>query len=128
MLFRSGKEQDGGFINGADAYLVNFVQIGDFANKDEQSLQARYDFNFASVGIPGLTFMTRYLQGDNIDLGAGKPEGKEWERDTDIGYVVQSGTLKNFGIKWRNATVRTSHFGNKLDENRLILSYSIALW
>ncbi|WP_409279218.1 OprD family porin [Pseudomonas defluvii] len=116
------------YINGADAYLVNFVQIGDFANKDEQSLQARYDFNFASVGIPGLTFMTRYLQGDNIDLGAGKPEGKEWERDTDIGYVVQSGTLKNFGIKWRNATVRTSHFGNKLDENRLILSYSIALW
>ncbi|OAI91890.1 OprD family porin [Pseudomonas putida] len=116
------------YINGADAYLVNFVQIGDFANKDERSWQARYDFNFASVGIPGLTFMTRYLSGDAIDLGAGRPDGKEWERDTDIGYVIQSGPLKNLGVKWRNATVRSSHFGNDLDENRLIVSYTLALW
>ena len=116
------------YLNGADAYLVNFVQIGDFANKDERSWQARYDFNFASVGIPGLTFMTRYLRGDNIDLGAGRPEGKEWERDMDIGYVIQSGPLKNVGVKWRNATVRSTNFGNDLDENRLILSYTLALW
>ena len=116
------------YINGADAYLVNFVQIGDFANKDERSWQARYDFNFASIGMPGLTFMTRYLRGDNVDLGAGRPEGREWERDMDIGYVVQSGPLKNVGVKWRNATVRSTNFGNDLDENRLILSYTLALW
>lgn len=116
------------YINGADAYLVNFVQIGDFANKDERSWQARYDFNFASVGIPGLAFMTRYLSGDDVDLGAGRADGKEWERDMDIGYVVQSGPLKNVGVKWRNATVRSTNFGNDLDENRLILSYTLALW
>ncbi|MCU1732742.1 MULTISPECIES: OprD family porin [unclassified Pseudomonas] len=116
------------YINGADAYLVNFVQIGDFANKDERSWQARYDFNFASVGIPGLTFMTRYLSGDNVDLGASRPNGKEWERDMDIGYVIQSGPLKNLGVKWRNATVRSTNFGNDLDENRLIVSYTVALW
>jgi hypothetical protein len=45
----------------------------------------------------------------------------------DLGYVVQSGPLQNLGIKWRNATVR-SNFGNDLNENRLILSYSLALW
>nr|MBO2511992.1 outer membrane porin, OprD family [Gammaproteobacteria bacterium] len=116
------------YINGTDAALVNFVQIGDFANKDETSWQLRYDYDFAALGLPGLSFMTRYLSGDGIDLGAGRPEGKEWERDTDIGYVVQSGPLKNLGIRWRNATVRSSHFGNDLDENRLILSYSLALW
>ncbi|MDA8486663.1 OprD family porin, partial [Pseudomonas resinovorans] len=55
-------------------------------------------------------------------------DGKEWERDTDIAYVVQSGPLKNLGLKWRNATVRTTHFGNDLDENRLILSYTLPLW
>ena len=49
------------YVNGSDAYLVNFVQINDFANKDERSWQARYDYNFAALGIPGLTFMTRYL-------------------------------------------------------------------
>ncbi|MCU1724883.1 OprD family porin [Pseudomonas sp. 5P_5.1_Bac1] len=116
------------YINGADAYLVNFVQIGDFANKDERSWQARYDFNFASVGIPGLTFMTRYLSGDNVDLGAARPNGKEWERDMDVGYVIQSGPLKNLGVKWRNATVRSTNFGNDLDENRLIVSYTVARW
>ncbi|MNZ35878.1 Porin-like protein NicP precursor [compost metagenome] len=131
--FGAGYQSMGGdtgyaYLGGADAFLVNFVQIGDFANKDEKSWQARYDYDFAALGIPGLTFMTRYLSGDDIDLGAGKPEGKEWERDTDIGYVVQSGPLKNFGVKWRNATVRSSHFGSDLDENRLILSYALPLW
>ncbi|MDU2873947.1 MAG: OprD family outer membrane porin, partial [Pseudomonas aeruginosa] len=47
--------------------------------------------------------------------------------NTDLGYVVQSGPLKNLGVKWRNATVR-SNFTNDLDENRLILSYSLTLW
>ncbi|AYC32917.1 OprD family porin [Pseudomonas cavernae] len=115
------------YINGTDAFLVNFVQIGDFANKDEKSWQLRYDYNFAAIGIPGLTFMTRYLSGDDIDRGAAQGEGKEWERNMDIAYVVQSGPLKNFGVKWRNATTR-ANFGNDLDENRLILSYTLPLW
>jgi hypothetical protein len=116
------------YINGTDPFLVNYVQIGDFANKEEKSWQARYDYNFASIGVPGLTFMTRYLSGDNIDLGANREEGKEWERNTDIAYVFQDGPMKNFGIKWRNATVRSTNFGNDIDENRLILSYVVPLW
>jgi hypothetical protein len=114
------------YITGSDPFLVNFIQINDFANIHEQSWQARYDFDFSKLGIPGLTFMTRYVSGDNVQRASGG-EGKEWERNMDIGYVVQSGPLKNVGIKWRNATVR-SNFGNDLDENRLILSYTLALW
>ncbi|MBU3055709.1 OprD family porin [Pseudomonas indica] len=114
-----------GYVNGTDAYLVNFVQINDFANRDERSWQVRYDYNFAGVGIPGLTLMTRYISGDNVNLGGGS-EGKEWERNTDIAYVFQDGPLKNLGVKWRNATVR-SNFGNDLDENRLIVSYTLPL-
>ena len=109
-----------------DPFLVNYVQISDFANKDEQSWQARYDFNFASIGIPGLTFMTRYLTGDNIDRGATASEGKEWERNTELMYVFQEGALKNLGLRWRNATVR-SNFTNDIDENRLIVSYTLPL-
>lgn len=115
------------YVNGTDAYLVNFVQIGDFAFKDEKSWQARYDYNFAGMGIPGLTFMTRYINGSDVDRGAALSEGKEWERDMDIAYVVQEGDFKGVGVKWRNATTR-SNFGNNLDENRLILSYTLALW
>lgn len=109
-----------------DPYLVNFVQIGDFANADEKSWQARYDFNFASIGIPGLTFMTRYVTGDNFER-AGVSEGKEWERDTDIGYTFQEGALKNLNLKWRNATFRSNGTANDIDENRLIVSYTIPL-
>lgn len=79
-----------------------------------------------ALGLPGLSFMSRYVSGDNVARGAAN-DGKEWERNTDLGYVVQSGPLKNLGVKWRNATVR-SNFANDLDENRLILSYSLALW
>lgn len=115
------------YVSGADAYLVNLVQINDFGNADERSWQLRYDFDFAALGVPGLTLMTRYLSGDNVRLPGHGVEGKEWERDTDLGYTVQSGSLKGLAVKWRNATSR-SNFGSDIDENRLILSYSLPLF
>ncbi|QLF91782.1 OprD family porin [Pseudomonas sp. ABC1] len=114
------------YVGGAtDPFLVNYVQINDFANKDEKSWQARYDFNFASIGIPGLSLMTRYLTGDGFDRANGS-NGKEWERDTDIAYTIQDGTFKNLNIRWRNATVR-NNYARDIDENRLIVSYTIPL-
>lgn len=106
-----------------DPYLVNYVMLSaDFANPDEKSWQARYDYNFAAMGIPGLTFMTRYVTGDNFGAGG---DSKEWERNTDIGYVFQEGTLKNLGVKWRNGTYRSSNNNDKdIDQNRLIVSYT----
>lgn len=115
------------YISGADNSLINLLQINDFGNQDEKSWQVRYDYDFAAIGIPGLSLMTRYVTGDNVERGAGLSEGKEWERNTDIGYVVQSGPLKNLGLKVRNATVR-SNFGSDMDETRVILSYTLALW
>ncbi|MNP54958.1 Porin-like protein NicP precursor [compost metagenome] len=103
------------------------MQINDFGNKDEQSWQVRYDYDFVALGIPGLTLMTRYLSGDNVDRGPGLDDGKTWERNTDIGYVIQSGPLKNVAIKWRNATTRSNFLGD-LDENRLFITYSLPLW
>ncbi len=109
-----------------DPHLVNYVQIRDFAATDEKSWQARYDYNFAGLGIPGLNLMTRYVKGSNIYMGANQSRGNEWERDTDISYTFQDGPLKNLGVKWRNATVR-SDLSGKMDENRLIVSYTIPL-
>ncbi|MGV8429025.1 OprD family outer membrane porin, partial [Pseudomonas aeruginosa] len=42
-------------------------------------------------------------------------------------YVFQSGALKNLGIRWRNATFR-SNFTRDIDENRLIVSYTLPIW
>ncbi|MBV6286284.1 OprD family porin [Pseudomonas aegrilactucae] len=114
------------YVDGADPYLVNFVQINDFAQADERSWQARYDYDFGKLGVPGLTFMSRYLSGDNVSRAAGG-EGKEWERDTEFKYVVQSGALKNVAVRLRNATFR-SNFSRDADEVRLLVSYSVALW
>lgn len=114
------------YVGGTDPFLVNYVQVGHFGNRDEKSWQARYDFNFASVGVPGLTFMTRYITGDNINRGPGLSDGKEWERNTDIAYVLQDGALKNLGVRWRNATMR-NNFGRDIDQNRLIVSYTLPL-
>ena len=115
------------YVAGSDNALVNLVQINDFGNQDERSWQLRYDYNFAGLGLPGLSLMTRYLSGDNVDRGAGQGEGRTWERNTDLAYVVQSGPLKNLGLKLRNASTR-SNFGSDIDENRFIVSYSLPLW
>ncbi|QIH06774.1 MULTISPECIES: OprD family porin [unclassified Pseudomonas] len=115
------------YVDGSDPYLVNFVQINDFAGAEERSWQVRYDYDFAKLGIPGLSFMTRYLSGDNIALKNGDT-GKEWERNTEVKYVVQSGTFKDVAVRLRNATYRSNYSARDADEVRLLVSYSVALW
>lgn len=114
------------YIQGTDPFLVNYVANRDFAAKDEKSWQVRHDYNFAGVGVPGLTMFNRYVKGTGADLGAGKSEGREWERDFDISYAFQEGALKNFNVRWRNSTVR-SNVNKDLDDNRLILAYTLPL-
>ncbi|WP_426134245.1 OprD family porin [Pseudomonas sp. PWP3-1b2] len=115
------------YVDGSDPYLVNFVQINDFAGAEERSWQARYDYDFAKLGIPGLSFMSRYLSGDNIKLKNGET-AKEWERNSEVRYVVQSGTFKDVAFRLRNATYRTNYSARDADEVRVLVSYSVALW
>lgn len=102
--------------------LGNEVPTYEFAYTDERSWQARYDYDFTALGIPGLTTTVRYITGDNVTTGAGY-EGKDRERDLDIGYVVQSGTLQGLGVRIRNVAAR-SNYRSDIDENRLIFSYT----
>ncbi|MBE7374547.1 OprD family porin [Pseudomonas lopnurensis] len=106
--------------------LGNEVPTYEFAGAEERSWQVRHDYDFAALGIPGLVTTVRYIKGDNVDTGLGF-EGKEWERDLDIGYTVQNGPLKNVGIRVRNVAARSS-YRSDIDENRLILSYTITLF
>ena len=106
--------------------LSNEVFTYSFDSTDERSRQARYDYDFAALGVPGLTTLVRYVQGDNVTT-TGNFEGREWERDLEIGYVVQSGPLKNVSVVFRNAAVR-SNYRSDVNENRLILNYTLALF
>lgn len=115
------------YVEGSDAYLVNFAQIGDFAEADERSWQARYDCDFSNVGIPGLTFMNRYISGTGAHVSGSSNTGSEWERNTEIRYVIQDGTFKNLAFRLRGATYRSS-FARDADETRVLITYTKPLW
>lgn len=51
------------YLRQADSiYLNNSIQYSDFNSPKEQSWMLCYDLNMAEYGIPGLTFMTRYVR------------------------------------------------------------------
>ena len=112
--------------DGSSNYTITDMQIQKFGRAGERTWQGRYSYDFAKLGVPGLTAGVVYLRGDNIDNAAG--DKSEWERDLTVGYVVQSGALKNLGLMWKNAMWRTDLPNTRSqDENRLIVSYSIPL-
>ncbi|MDH1100870.1 OprD family porin [Pseudomonas mosselii] len=113
------------YISGATVYSFSNVGIGKFIEEQEKTWMASYAYNFAAAGVPGLTFMTRYLSGDNGR--AGEAGIKEWERDAELAYVVQGGPLKGLGVRLRNYVYR-SDFARGRDSNRVYLTYDIALW
>ncbi|WHU43887.1 OprD family outer membrane porin, partial [Pseudomonas fulva] len=57
--------------------------------------------------------------------------GKEWERDIDIKYVMQEGPAKDLSFRVRQATYRSSdgvYYGSpSLDELRLIVEYPLSI-
>lgn len=114
------------YVVGTDAYLTNYMMANDFMERDERSWQLRYSYDFAVLGMPGLTFATRYTRASHANPATVMDEGREWERDTDLGYVIQSGIFKNVGMLWRNAALRSSYLRD-IDENRLIISYTLPM-
>ncbi|CAI8865950.1 OprD family porin [Pseudomonas sp. IT-P260] len=117
------------YLDGSNPYLVNYVQVNDFAAAQERSWQLRYDYDFKAIGINGLSFLTRYVNGDHIKVPGSDQEGKEWERDSELKYVVQTGTFKDVSLRLRNATYRTNYekFARDVDETRLIVSYNFSV-
>jgi len=136
----SNGESDFPWLNqgdGSSNSTITDMQIQKFGHAGERTWQGRYSYDFAQVGVPGLTAGVIYLRGNNIDtvgkegaaqvnvLGTGR---SEWERDITVSYVVPEGTFKNVGVSWKNAMWRNDIAGQReQDENRLIVSYSIPL-
>ena len=114
-------------VNGTSGgTLANDSYNSSYDNAQEKSWQVRHDYNFATLGVPGLTLMNRYISGDNVHTGT-ITDGKEWGRESELGYTVQSGALKDLNVKWRNSTMRRDYSNNEFDENRVIVSYPISL-
>ncbi|WP_347900434.1 OprD family porin [Pseudomonas purpurea] len=115
------------YVDGTNTYLFTEYQLSNFSQAKERAWHARYDFDFASLGVPGLLFSTRYAKGDHAQVRKFVGEGREWERDIDLGYTIQSGPLKDVSARWRNGLSK-SNYQRDTNENRLVLSYTVKLW
>jgi hypothetical protein len=114
-------------VNGTSGgTLANDSYNSSYDNAQEKSWQLRHDYNFVAIGVPGLTLMNRYIRGSNVHTGT-ITDGKEWGRESELGYTVQSGALKDLNVKWRNSSMRRDYSNNEFDENRVIVSYPISL-
>jgi imipenem/basic amino acid-specific outer membrane pore len=112
-------------------FVANSIQISDFIGQDERSWQARYDLNMSTYGVPGLSFMTRYVKGDNITTQAG-PEGKETEWNVESKYVVQDGPAKDLSFRLRFAVYRANDVYSDIyvkdnNDTRLIVEYPLSI-
>jgi len=117
-------------------YLANSSQLADFNGPNERSWGAFYNLNMASFGVPGLSFGVRYIKGTDVNasnMPAGSPyayygsESNEehWERDVDVKYVVQSGSLQGLSLRVRQATHRIGNQASarSADQVRFIVQY-----
>jgi porin-like protein GalP len=115
-------------VNGTSGgTLANDSYNASYESARERSWQLRHDYDFAAFGVPGLTLMNRYIQGRNVH-NASTDDGREWGRESELAYTVQSGTFRTLNLKWRNSTMRRDWGStNSFDENRLIISYPLSL-
>ena len=135
----TGGHEDGyeyNYDGGGSVYLLNDVQYNDFRAKGEKSYQARYDLDMATFGVPGLSFMTRYVRGSNIaddSSGVERNNGKNWERDIEAKYVLQNGAAKDLSFRLRQATYRANDAAQNgadradINEVRLIVEYPLSI-
>lgn len=135
------------FVGGDSIYLANSIKYADFNGANERSWQARYDFDFAALGVPGLNFMTRYVSGSHIDgshaprggaynpfdadSGDYQPQqgdgGKHWERDIDLKYIVQSGAAKDLSVQLSHVSHRANaaQAGDDIDRIYVVVQYPL---
>ncbi|MBC3419232.1 OprD family porin [Pseudomonas sp. RW3S2] len=126
---------DTNYLYGVDGngtvFVSNSIQISDFIGREEKSWQARYDLNMASYGVPGLSFMARYVHGDNIETAA-NTEGKENEFNFETKYVIQEGAAKDLSFRVRHAIYRANNaynaeYASDNNDLRLIVEYPLSI-
>lgn len=128
---------------GDSVYLDNSRMYSDFNAPNERSWKLQYDYDFAGVGVPGLTTSLSYSRGeadltkatqDTSHYDYYREDGKNamhWERDLDVKYVFQEGDLKDLSVLVRYATHRGSQGYASIDSNsdndevRVIVDYPL---
>lgn len=127
------------YVGGDSIFLANSMQYSDFNAPNEKSWRIGYGYDWAGLGIPGLTTKITYVKGSDIDgtdadvnggyVGYYGEDGEHSETDIDIKYVVQEGPAKDLSIRLRQAF----HYANDdqgegdLHEFRVIVDYPLSI-
>ncbi|WP_373389137.1 OprD family porin [Pseudomonas alcaligenes] len=127
------------YVGGDSIFLANSMQYSDFNAPNEKSWRIGYGYDWAGLGIPGLTTKVTYVKGSDIDgtdadvnggyVGYYGEDGEHSETDIDIKYVVQEGPAKDLSIRLRQAF----HYANDdqgegdLHEFRVIVDYPLSI-
>jgi hypothetical protein len=116
------------YLAGTDPYLiVGGSLVSEYINPKERAWQVKYSYNFAPLGLPGLTGLIRVIRGDNVHLPQFNWSGHEWERDVELAYVIQQGPLDGVAIRVRQGHYQ-SDFARDVDETRVNIDYTIKIW
>ena len=129
---------------GGSIWVANSIQYSDFNGPNEKSWQLRYDIDMGYYGVPGLSFMARYITGDDIDdsrynggsngvygwysANTGGKKGKHWERDLEVRYVVQSGPARDLAVRASYAVHRDNGFSSNANELRFVVDYPLDIF
>lgn len=125
--FLYGDGDGGGSIFVANSFLSDFNQ------EDERSWQASYDLDFATYGVPGLSFKTAYIWADNVtsrneDGSISNTNGKEHEFFNQVRYTVQSGAAKDLSFRLRSSVLRgNSPVVTDTNEVRFYVNYPLSV-
>lgn len=123
---------DYGVGDGGGAIFLANSFLSDFNQEDERSWQASYELDFASYGVPGLSFKTAYIWADNItsreDGDIIATNGKEHELFNQVRYTVQSGAAKDLSFRLRTSLLRgNSEVGTDTNEVRFYVNYPLSV-
>lgn len=116
---------------GLPRVFINISQMGnetatyDFTTRGETSYMLGYQYDFARLGVPGLTFGSKVIYGRDA-VAKNRSNGRDRQYEADLGYVVQSGKLSSLGIRARYAHSR-SNYRTDIDEYRLLFTYNFDL-
>ncbi|TLX58546.1 outer membrane porin, OprD family [Stutzerimonas nosocomialis] len=119
----------GGDPDGLSEYLYS----SDFVNPNEKVWQIRHDYDFAAIGIPGLSSWLRWVHGYDIELPASLGGGNrsETEKQVQLAYVVQSGPARGLAVRVRHSWY-SNDFNNTAAfrddrELRVLIDYKLDL-
>lgn len=110
--------------SGSTAYIITQMYNQNFTRAGERSLVATYSYDFAKIGVDGLTAGWAVAHGNHIKTSNGK--ASERENNFFASYTFQEGNFKGLSFLYKHS-IHRSQIQDGVDDNFFIINYSYEL-